>query len=111
MAIKRSTGSESILASGAASAPARGRVTRKAKGFAAEEFTSDGVTNSQATDPTAPVPAALTDTTPTFEEIAHLAYSYWEARGYQGGSPEEDWLRAERHLRSVAATAVATNTN
>jgi len=30
------------------------------------------------------------------EEIARLAYSYWEGRGYQGGSPEEDWYRAER---------------
>jgi hypothetical protein len=27
-----------------------------------------------------------------------LAYLYWEARGCQGGSPEEDWLRAEREL-------------
>jgi hypothetical protein len=35
---------------------------------------------------------------PSSEEIARLAYSYWEARGYQGGSPEEDWLRAEREL-------------
>ena len=37
---------------------------------------------------------------PTHEEIARLAYSYWEARGYQGGSPWEDWLRAERALTS-----------
>ena len=34
------------------------------------------------------------------EEIARLAYSYWEARGCQGGSPEDDWLRAERELQS-----------
>jgi len=34
------------------------------------------------------------------EEIARLAYSYWEARGGQGGSAEEDWLRAERQLRA-----------
>jgi len=33
------------------------------------------------------------------EEIALLAYSYWEARGHQGGSAEEDWLRAEQKLR------------
>jgi hypothetical protein len=31
-------------------------------------------------------------------EIAELAYSYWVARGYAPGSPEEDWLRAERTL-------------
>jgi Protein of unknown function (DUF2934) len=33
-------------------------------------------------------------------EIARLAYSYWEARGSRPGSPEEDWLRAERELTS-----------
>ncbi len=36
---------------------------------------------------------------PTGEEIAKLAYSYWEARGYQGGSQDEDWLRAVVELR------------
>jgi hypothetical protein len=35
---------------------------------------------------------------PTHEEIARLAYSYWEARGCRGGSPWEDWFRAEREL-------------
>lgn len=42
---------------------------------------------------------------PTQEQIAFLAYSYWEARGYQGGSPEEDWLRAERELATASAAA------
>ena len=37
---------------------------------------------------------------PTHEEIARLAYSYWEARGCGGGSPSEDWFRAERVLTS-----------
>jgi hypothetical protein len=32
------------------------------------------------------------------EEIAALAYSYYATRGYFGGSPEEDWLRAEQEL-------------
>lgn len=32
------------------------------------------------------------------ERIALLAYSYWEARGRRGGSPEEDWFRAEREV-------------
>ena len=35
---------------------------------------------------------------PTQDEIAELAYSYWEARGFQGGSPWDDWFRAEREL-------------
>jgi hypothetical protein len=37
---------------------------------------------------------------PTAQEIAALAYSYWEARGYQAGSPETDWFRAEAELRA-----------
>ena len=35
---------------------------------------------------------------PSGEEIERLAYSYWVERGYQGGCPTEDWLRAERQL-------------
>jgi hypothetical protein len=35
------------------------------------------------------------------EAVARLAYSYWEARGRTGGSPEEDWFRAEKDLRTV----------
>jgi hypothetical protein len=34
------------------------------------------------------------------EQIARLAYSYWESRGSQGGSPQEDWFQAEQELRS-----------
>jgi hypothetical protein len=36
---------------------------------------------------------------PTDEEISELAYSYWEARGGRGGSPWEDWFRAEEELK------------
>ncbi len=39
------------------------------------------------------------------DQVARLAYSYWEARGCQGGSPEEDWLRAEQELRATPAAA------
>lgn len=35
---------------------------------------------------------------PAEEQIACLAYSYWEARGGQGGSAWEDWFRAEQEL-------------
>jgi hypothetical protein len=34
------------------------------------------------------------------ERIARLAYHYWEVRGCQGGSPLDDWLRAEREVRN-----------
>ena len=36
----------------------------------------------------------------THDQIALLAHSYWVARGYQYGSPEEDWQRAERELQA-----------
>ncbi len=39
------------------------------------------------------------------EEIARLAYFYWEARGCPIGSPEEDWYRAELYLRQPIAAA------
>jgi hypothetical protein len=43
--------------------------------------------------------AAMTrDLNSMHEAIANLAYSYWEARGRQGGSAEEDWLRAEEKI-------------
>jgi hypothetical protein len=45
------------------------------------------------------------ETAPGADEIARLAYSYWEARGCQGGSPEEDWLRAEQELRRGESAA------
>ena len=33
------------------------------------------------------------------EAISRRAYSYWEARGFQGGSAEQDWLRAEAEIQ------------
>jgi Protein of unknown function (DUF2934) len=32
------------------------------------------------------------------EAVARLAYFYWEARGGVGGTPEDDWFRAEHEL-------------
>ena len=71
---------------GAAAAPARRRVeARRTK-------PATPVAAVAAVAPVAPSAA------PTHDEIAALAYSYWVARGYQGGTPEEDWLRAEQEL-------------
>jgi hypothetical protein len=41
---------------------------------------------------------ATPDSPPKQEQIARLAYSYWQARGCPEGSPDEDWLRAEADL-------------
>lgn len=35
---------------------------------------------------------------PTREEIAQLAFSFYEARGRQDGHDIEDWVRAEQEL-------------
>jgi len=55
----------------------------------------------------APEAVATVVLEPAYEDVARLAYSYWEARGCQGGSPEEDWIRAEQELRIRAAAATA----
>jgi len=34
----------------------------------------------------------------TDDDIAERAYSYWESRGCQGGSADEDWYRAIEEL-------------
>jgi hypothetical protein len=45
----------------------------------------------------------VTATTPTHAEIAQLARRYWEERGWQDGQAEQDWLRAEQELMSMAS--------
>ncbi len=62
-------------------------------------------TNKKAAPETAVVSASvstdgvLRPSVSEYEQIALLAYSFWEARGRQGGSPEEDWFRAEAEFR------------
>lgn len=43
--------------------------------------------------------AAAFDANSYHEDIARLAYHFWEQRGRVEGSPEEDWLRAEQEWR------------
>lgn len=63
---------------------------------------------SAATEIAAPQSvAAVPVAEPQQADIAKLAFLYWEARGYQGGSPEEDWLRAEQELRTRSAILTA----
>jgi hypothetical protein len=59
---------------------------------------------------TAEIPSTLAraaEYAPSHEEIATLAYTYWLERGCQGGSPEEDWQRAEQELRIQASATSA----
>jgi hypothetical protein len=80
--------------SSAAAAPARRTAAapkRTPRAVAAVEIPSTVV-------PQPEVIAAVAVAAPSFEVIARLAHSYWEARGCQGGSSEQDWLRAEQEL-------------
>ncbi len=43
-------------------------------------------------------PAASSKPAFSREDIANLAYSYWEARGFTHGLADEDWIRAEAEL-------------
>jgi len=54
-----------------------------------------GATTDQPAESVATAPESGA---PAHEEIAELAYWYWEARGRPVGSPEEDWFRAEQEI-------------
>jgi hypothetical protein len=54
-----------------------------------------GATTDQPADSVAAAPESGA---PTHEEVAEVAYRYWEARGRPVGSPEEDWFRAEQEI-------------
>jgi len=43
--------------------------------------------------------------------IRELAYQLWEARGRPNGSPERDWLDAERQLTADAPAAPVTSSH
>ena len=49
-------------------------------------------------------PVHATSAEPTHEQLAALAYALWQERGCPHGSPEVDWLKAERTLRPSAHT-------
>ena len=78
-----------------AAAPARARKPARSKRTEVEVGTDVQVAATAA--------APVSTCEEPFDEravIAQIAYSYYEARGCQGGSPEEDWLRAEAEYRT-----------
>ena len=100
--------SEKDLLSTSANAPVRRKTPAKPRSRRAVTApeTSETPAAEANVDAVVQAPAvAETVVEPAYHEIASLAYSYWEARGYQDGSSEEDWLRAEQALRTRAATA------
>ena len=95
---RKSVSEKQIVTSGAAAAPSR----RKSASPKRVSRTAVNITADPASEPevqTVTVVAAAVIPAESFQDaVARLAYSYWEARGYQGGSPEADWLRAEQEL-------------
>jgi len=107
MTRKRKTETDLIVSAAGAAAPAR----RKAATRTRAQRATDPV-DAMSTPAAEPESAAVSGlevaaAAPSREEIAALAYSFWEARGHQGGSPEEDWLRAEEELRARTVYATA----
>jgi hypothetical protein len=96
---KRAKATPEIAADGAAqpqtAAPKRPSAARSAAASHKHAFKKTG----QPADEAVPVEPSRRV---THEDVARLAYSYWEARGCSGGSPEQDWLRAERELLVAA---------
>jgi hypothetical protein len=85
---------QSIATSAAAGAApvraAKPRTTRSATAKHSKAQIADPVTESSEI-----TIAATGFSEDRHEEIAKLAYSFWEARGYEHGHEKEDWLRAE----------------
>jgi hypothetical protein len=88
-----------------AAATPRAAARKKDELVAAESTNGASHSITQLAGAVGSSPAASNGLDPN--EIARLAYSYWEARGCQGGSPEEDWRRAEQELRSRSATGAS----
>jgi hypothetical protein len=104
---KRTSETDLVVSATGATAPARRNIATRPRAKRAAEPLAPLVPAAAEQETVAPLvdaPVLSTVYVPTNEEIARLAYSYWEARGCQGGCPEEDWLRAEDELRNRAVS-------
>ncbi|MBZ5619534.1 MAG: DUF2934 domain-containing protein [Acidobacteriia bacterium] len=107
MTTKRNPENDLGISAGASAAPSRRKSASRTR---ATHAVPPETPSTSAAEPEITAPQAVAATPlhrPSLEQIRELAYLYWEARGCQGGSPEEDWVRAEQELRlrTVAATA------
>jgi len=97
MTRKRTSEKELVVSTGAAAAAPRRKTTTRTR--AKHPIAAEPETMSPAAEPE--------QVTVSYEDIALQAYLYWEARGCQGGTPEEDWLRAEEELKARTTSASA----
>jgi hypothetical protein len=103
MARKRNPENDLVTSSAAASRPRRTTTPARPKH---SPTTADSAEKSEL-KPEVAASSAVSNMGqgPSHEEVRVLAHSYWLARGCQGGSPEEDWRRAEEELRLQALVA------
>ena len=101
---KINTEKDIVITSGAAAAARPKRVAPPARAKRPAATTAAPATSDPEQETVTSVTSVTTIVTKrqlSHEEIAAVAYALWEARGCQGGSPEEDWRRAEEHLRQM----------
>jgi len=100
MARKRITENPIVVSTGAAAAPVRRKpsTTKRTAHATAPATEADAAKIQPAVTPAEQAAVGVSAATPTYQQIAALAYSYWAGRGYTGDSQDEDWFRAEREL-------------
>lgn len=105
MASKRVSESKVVVTPGTAQKSSVRKSTTKRTTRTAKAVETSSVSAAEPETVASPVVVNAAEK-PSQETIAALAYSYWVARGYEGGSPEEDWLRAEQELCAACAASV-----
>jgi hypothetical protein len=78
-------------------------IDKAKKAKASAKPRASAATTKKTTAKTQTVAEKVTATTPTHKEIAQLAQRYWAERGWQDGQAEQDWLRAEQELMTMAS--------
>ena len=105
---KNFTATESVTA-----APVRATKPKTTKTSPVAEVVTQSrvktVKHSKAAAPVAIAEITETVASSAHDQIAKIAYGYWEARGFQPGSPEQDWVRAEQAYLQQAASLLNTS--
>ncbi len=100
MAKKKTDQDVVVSQTGAAAAPAKDAIPQRFPVPPSKPSTGTVLPAPKTDGPRTVLGPPDADTTLDRGEVARLAYSYWAARDFQGGSAEEDWYRAEAELRA-----------
>lgn len=64
------------------------------------------LTVPMAEAPTTQAPVTAAPVTPKYEDVARLAYSFWEERKCADGFAEADWFRAVKTLAAAGGSSI-----